>query len=68
MRANLGAIGKNITVFDGKRGQIIYTKEEGQKVRYTYLMCLVSILMNLTIHPSIQPILITQSMHVGRMG
>jgi hypothetical protein len=31
-------------------------------------MCLVSILMNLTIHPSIQPILITQSMHVGRMG
>ncbi|KAG0528856.1 hypothetical protein BDA96_05G048600 [Sorghum bicolor] len=32
MSADLGVIGRNIIVFDGKRGQIIYTKEEqGEK-------------------------------------
>jgi hypothetical protein len=33
MRADLGIIGTKIIVFDGKRGQIIYTKEEeGEQV------------------------------------
>jgi hypothetical protein len=39
MRANLGVIGTKIIVFDGKRGQIIYTTEElGEQVYMYYLM------------------------------
>jgi hypothetical protein len=37
MRANLGAIGTKIIVFDGKRGQIIYTKEEQGEQVYIYI-------------------------------
>ena len=39
IHANLAVVGATITVFDGKRGQIIYKEEQGEQV---YTSCLMS--------------------------
>jgi hypothetical protein len=46
MRANLGVIGTKIIVFDGKRGQIVYTKKELGEQVYMYISCIMMSVIN----------------------